>query len=1189
MFVGGRWHLGSVTLTLTCALAIVGQAGSQDVGSFLAGLLGAADVPVADINSTLNEIPCPGECVHALTSILCSRVVEQFTCGATYLRCCVSSDYNFGTVVETSAPLPEDFSTESSTEYEVFLITTEPSHETTTNHIYDSQSSSPAPFNNQPRPTVESKTTTTTASPTTQKPGPCKGICVENIFVRYCGSIISGWCKRGTTCCASNEDEENASQETTTIAVPLTTNHLYENKHPPTQYPKYDKYETTPSSTTMGAPLCPGSCVAPLFSLLCDEVNDGYYCPNEGRCCISNDEPSTPTTTTPASVEYAPLCPGACIPMFLRGMCNRPSEIMLQSECKQDFVCCYQPDVKDMLHVESPPIPLITPGQSGFSNTPLGSQNQGPQMNQQPMHNSYPPRPQNPYSRKPVPPVIVPPVNVNQGHLGSTQGGYGQVSHLQPHGNNGYGKPPYPQKNNYGNSDQPNFSLRPQQVNSSFQINPVRFSGSESQNPTGLSQQPPTRFAQQSPTGLAQQPPTGFAQQPPTGFAQQPPSGFSQQSSTGFVQQPPNEFAQQPSTGFAQQPPTRFDQQPPTRFDQQPPTRFDQQPPTRFDQQPPTRFDQQPPTGFDQQPPTGFVQQPPTRFAQQPASGSAQQSPTGFGHESPIAPPHRDQSDQKDHNIRRQNFNHSTVIQNNHQPNEVHHDSSRFIPPSVLQNPKPVMQPEDLSVPNKPPPTDRFVSASLDFSTDGLRPIRGNFTNTSPPLEKFRPSNPQDHFLSKPDSNVSHVPTINGSPNTEEISESHLPDISNPHSAESSQTLFIPIQDSFRPIQNQQRPSPPVKVETVNPVRKPTPAPSSSEETDKIIPIPIPTNLNKNTVKKLKPECPGSCIGSFLRFTCYGNSAIYDGFRCEPEGTLCCTSVENIEKFEEHLHSGSPLDLEKPEESPKSEMSSEVTRRPGIYVCGIKGNQRRKTGRVVGGKTSLPGEWCWQVALINAKNQYLCGGALIGSRWVLTAAHCITSLVRNGDAIYVRVGDYDLASQFGTPGAQTQKVSTSYIHHNHNGQTLDNDIALLRLENPVQLQESVCLVCLPARGAENNPGKRCTVTGYGYMDESGPIALKIREATLPIVEEKLCTEQVNKVTEKQFILPAGSFCAGGESGNDACQGDGGGPLTCENEGYYELTGLVSWGFGCGKENVPGVYVKVSSYIGWINQIISVNN
>ena len=56
------------------------------------------------------------------------------------------------------------------------------------------------------------------------------------------------------------------------------------------------------------------------------------------------------------------------------------------------------------------------------------------------------------------------------------------------------------------------------------------------------------------------------------------------------------------------------------------------------------------------------------------------------------------------------------------------------------------------------------------------------------------------------------------------------------------------------------------------------------------------------------------------------------------------------------------------------------------------------------------------------------------------------------------------------------------------------------------------------------------------------------------------------------------------------KGDGGGPLACEeDDGYYTLTGLVSWGFGCGRKDVPGVYVKISSFIGWINQIISVNN
>lgn len=125
---------------------------------------------------------------------------------------------------------------------------------------------------------------------------------------------------------------------------------------------------------------------------------------------------------------------------------------------------------------------------------------------------------------------------------------------------------------------------------------------------------------------------------------------------------------------------------------------------------------------------------------------------------------------------------------------------------------------------------------------------------------------------------------------------------------------------------------------------------------------------------------------------------------------------------------------------------------------------------------------------------------------------------------------------------------------------------------------------------------------------AGPIPLKVREAELPIVSDTECIRKVNAVTEKIFILPASSFCAGGEEGNDACQvtnfnsstlyiffkhvynqGDGGGPLVCQDDGFFELAGLVSWGFGCGRIDVPGVYVKVSSFIGWINQIISVNN
>lgn len=95
----------------------------------------------------------------------------------------------------------------------------------------------------------------------------------------------------------------------------------------------------------------------------------------------------------------------------------------------------------------------------------------------------------------------------------------------------------------------------------------------------------------------------------------------------------------------------------------------------------------------------------------------------------------------------------------------------------------------------------------------------------------------------------------------------------------------------------------------------------------------------------------------------------------------------------------------------------------------------------------------------------------------------ILSIVRSGDAIYVRVGDYDLTRKYGSPGAQTLRVATTYIHHNHNSQTLDNDIALLKLHGQAELREGVCLVCLPARGVNHAAGKRCTVTGYGYMGE----------------------------------------------------------------------------------------------------------
>ena len=51
------------------------------------------------------------------------------------------------------------------------------------------------------------------------------------------------------------------------------------------------------------------------------------------------------------------------------------------------------------------------------------------------------------------------------------------------------------------------------------------------------------------------------------------------------------------------------------------------------------------------------------------------------------------------------------------------------------------------------------------------------------------------------------------------------------------------------------------------------------------------------------------------------------------------------------------------------------------------------------------------------------------------------------------------------------------------------------------------------------------------------------------------------------------------------QGDGGGPLVCEKDGQWYQVGIVSFGIGCGRRNVPGVYTKVEDYEEWIEQTI----
>ncbi|XP_053317855.1 coagulation factor XII [Spea bombifrons] len=234
------------------------------------------------------------------------------------------------------------------------------------------------------------------------------------------------------------------------------------------------------------------------------------------------------------------------------------------------------------------------------------------------------------------------------------------------------------------------------------------------------------------------------------------------------------------------------------------------------------------------------------------------------------------------------------------------------------------------------------------------------------------------------------------------------------------------------------------------------------------------------------------------------------------------------------------------------------------------------TPRIVGGLVALPASHPYVAALYISS--HFCGGSLISSCWILTAAHCLEQRP-NVKEITVVLGQ----SLFNTTDTRTRtfQVERYILHEKYDENTFQHDIALVRLKSTTdacaEFTQFVQPICLPQNVADRV--KQCTVVGWGHQYHGADeYALFLQEARIPIIPNTQC--QSPDVHGNKML--SGMMCAGVMAGGvDACQGDSGGPLVCEVDGKIELHGIVSWGSGCGEENKPGVYTDVSSYIDWI--------
>ncbi|XP_034039967.1 LOW QUALITY PROTEIN: vitamin K-dependent protein C [Thalassophryne amazonica] len=233
---------------------------------------------------------------------------------------------------------------------------------------------------------------------------------------------------------------------------------------------------------------------------------------------------------------------------------------------------------------------------------------------------------------------------------------------------------------------------------------------------------------------------------------------------------------------------------------------------------------------------------------------------------------------------------------------------------------------------------------------------------------------------------------------------------------------------------------------------------------------------------------------------------------------------------------------------------------------------------MVGGEVGKKGETPWQVLLLNAQGRFHCGGVLIDENWVLTAAHCLdTSLW-----FKVRLGDYERFRDEGTE--VIRKVDKIIKHPNYNSKTVDNDIALLRMDSPAPLSDYIIPICLPghmmAERVLHLNGTTTVVSGWGKDDmDSTRFSSALNVIKVPLVSHSICAQQMSHNISDNVL------CAGvlGKK-MDACEGDSGGPMVTLYRDTWFLIGLVSWGEGCGMEDKFGIYTKVSNYNEWINRM-----
>ncbi|XP_044016686.1 chymotrypsin-2-like [Aphidius gifuensis] len=226
--------------------------------------------------------------------------------------------------------------------------------------------------------------------------------------------------------------------------------------------------------------------------------------------------------------------------------------------------------------------------------------------------------------------------------------------------------------------------------------------------------------------------------------------------------------------------------------------------------------------------------------------------------------------------------------------------------------------------------------------------------------------------------------------------------------------------------------------------------------------------------------------------------------------------------------------------------------------------------RIINGVNAELGEIPYQVSLQEKYDDFhFCGGSILNSKYVLTAAHCVVS--KPVSLVQVVAATVNLMEPLATYNAKEIIVHSEY-------DVLDswrNDIALVAIEGEFITTALLNYVQLANANQKIPAESPAIVSGWGRTSVGGSSPMHLQKAQIYIVEQEVCKKIYDGVKESIHETHICARHPNKQSG--ACNGDSGGPLTVDGQ----QVGIVSWSYSCALQTHPTVYTRVSQYRDWI--------